>query len=354
MNEVIEAKFEVVAERTPEIIAAEIKIIEAHVTKTVLSGAIEIGKKLEEVKGQVGHGNFENWCEENLSYSKSKAERFMKISSEYGKEGSLYFEAISKTSTLTDLSISNALKLLQVPEEEVEKFTEEHDVSSMKFKELEEEIKRLKEAKEETDLVLEDEREKANSEIEELEKRIKELEAEKEKAEQQEEQPPAEDNSKLIEDLDKMHDEVLSKQEEIEKLTAKLDKAKAKAKKLEEEKKSLQEGKEKELQTVKEKAMQEAMDAALEKAKEAMECALASEREKTESALQRAEQAEKNLENANSEIQMKRKVNMQLIQSLANELKAVIDTEPDTEKKKDMLAKSRGFISAMADIFKEA
>lgn len=349
MNEVIEAKFEVVVERTPEVIATEIRTIEAQVYEVALTGAVKIGNRLQEIKDAVGHGNWYEWIEEHLGYSKRQAQRFMEIADKYGDENSEYFKLISKTTTSSHLSISKALALLKVPENEVEDFAENHNIEDMKVKELEEEIKKLKAEKEKAENKAESISELSSNETRRMAEEIGELKKALEKAEQ--EKLDAEAQGSASEDAQK---DIDAKQAEIEKLTAKLDKAKAKAKKLEEEKKSLEEGKEKELQTVKEKAMQEAMDAALEKAKEAMECALASEREKTESALQRAEQAEKNLENANSEIQMKRKVNMQLIQSLANELKAVIDTEPDAEKKKDMLAKSRGFISAMADIFKEA
>lgn len=144
-NEIIEANYEVVYERTLEVIATEIRTIDNHICRAALSGAIEIGARLHEAKERVGHGNWEDWCKENLNYSKSQAERFMKISTEYGKEGSLYLGAISKTYTCTDLSISKAFKLLSVPEEAVEAFIESHDVGSMSVRDLEDEIKALKE-----------------------------------------------------------------------------------------------------------------------------------------------------------------------------------------------------------------
>ena len=70
-------------------------------------------------------------CRENLNYSKSKTEKLMKIATEYGNEESI----CSKTYMSTDLSISKALSLLQVPEDKVEKFVTENpvdDISTVK------------------------------------------------------------------------------------------------------------------------------------------------------------------------------------------------------------------------------
>ena len=108
-----------------------------------MEGAIQIGERLQEAKEQVGHGNFETWCEENLNYSSRTARNFMRIASEYGGENGL----ISNRKMSSDLSISNALSLLKVPEEDREQFIEEHQVEDMTNKELEEEIRKLKEEK---------------------------------------------------------------------------------------------------------------------------------------------------------------------------------------------------------------
>ena len=140
MSNIVEADYTIVQERTLPVIVSEIKIIEQNVAKTAMEGAIQIGERLQEAKEQVGHGNFDTWCKENLNYNRRTAERFMKIASEYGGENGL----ISKTTTLSHLSISNALSLLKVPEEDREKFAEEHPVEDMTNKALEEEIRKLK------------------------------------------------------------------------------------------------------------------------------------------------------------------------------------------------------------------
>ena len=144
MSNIVEADYRVVQERTLPVIASEILFIESQVARTALEGAIQIGLKLKEAKEQVEHGQWENWCHENLNYSKSKTEKLMRIAAEYGDENSIY----AKTYTCTDLSISKALSLLQVPEEEVENFSENNDVESMTVKELNDKIKALESEKE--------------------------------------------------------------------------------------------------------------------------------------------------------------------------------------------------------------
>ena len=144
MSNIVEADYRVVQERTLPVIASEILFIESQVARTALEGAIQIGLKLKEAKEQVEHGQWEKWCHENLNYSKSKTEKLMRIASEYGDENSIY----AKTYTCTDLSISKALSLLQVPEEEVKNCSENNDVESMTVKELNDKIKALESEKE--------------------------------------------------------------------------------------------------------------------------------------------------------------------------------------------------------------
>lgn len=143
MSEIVQADFRVIQERTLPVIASEILQIEENVGRVALDGAIRIGKRLKEAKELVGHGGWEKWCSENLGYSQRKAQRFMEISDEYGDENSAY----SKATILSNLSISKALSLLQVPEDEVEKFVAENPVDDMTVKELEERIRELEQEK---------------------------------------------------------------------------------------------------------------------------------------------------------------------------------------------------------------
>ena len=137
----------------------------------------------------------------------------MKIASEYGAENSPYLAAISKTDTCADLSISKVFRLLQVPEEEVENFVEEHDISDMKVKELEEEIRKLKSEKEEAENNAEKVSELSAIEVQRLHREVKVLKEELQKAEAEKElNPQSEDTTKLNDAIDKMHDEILAKE----------------------------------------------------------------------------------------------------------------------------------------------
>ena len=137
MEQIVNAEYQVVQERTLPVIASEIKIIEQQTAKTVLENGIQIGTRLQEAKEQVGHGNFEEWCKENLNYTSRTARKFMQLATEYGDENGL----ISNRNISSDLSISKALTLLKVPEEDREEFVEEHDVEGMTVKEMEEAIR---------------------------------------------------------------------------------------------------------------------------------------------------------------------------------------------------------------------
>lgn len=131
--------------RTKETIIAEVKATIEHVESTALLGAIRIGRCFEELKELIPHGGWYEYIEENTGYTPKKVERFMKIAGEYGNENTTLGSLFSKTTLMSDLSYTKALSLLTLPEEEVETFVENHDIKDMTVKELEAEIKALKE-----------------------------------------------------------------------------------------------------------------------------------------------------------------------------------------------------------------
>ena len=181
-----------------KVMADRILSIEKNVLSFALGGAVEIGKILTEVKEKVGHGNFGNWCEANLNYSQKKAQRLMKIAQEYGNENSAY----AKATNSSDLSVSKALSLLAVPENEVENFVKENDIESMSFKELEAEIKQLKAEKlkaETKEKDLQEQIARSNLETEGLRAKIIALEGKIAEAENQ----PAEVDNELVDQLEK-------------------------------------------------------------------------------------------------------------------------------------------------------
>lgn len=103
----------------------------------------DAGRRLIEIKARTPHGQFESWCADNLEFSKSKAEKMMKLAERVDDESSLF----SKTETFTDIGISRVWALLAAPEEVAAEVIETHDVSDMTVRELKEEIARIKEEK---------------------------------------------------------------------------------------------------------------------------------------------------------------------------------------------------------------
>lgn len=144
MSDSIEAKYQIVQERTLPVIASEIHQIERTVFGVAMDGAIQIGLKLQEAKAMTPAGEWVKWLDENLNYSKRQAYNFMEIADNYGDKNSPYFNL----QTSANLSISKALELLRLPEETVESFAEEHDIESETVKSLREEIAKIKAEKE--------------------------------------------------------------------------------------------------------------------------------------------------------------------------------------------------------------
>ena len=133
-------------QRTPDIIGAEIRgLTQQAKTMTVWFG-IEIGRRLTEAKEMLEHGQWLAYLKEQTEFSQPSASRLMRLYDEYGAKQTSLFGAELNYSTLNNLSISNALRLLAVPEDEREEFAAEHDVEHMSARELDELIKQRDEA----------------------------------------------------------------------------------------------------------------------------------------------------------------------------------------------------------------
>lgn len=132
--------------KDPAILAVEIRSLQQQAQVVILSYAIEIGRRLCEAKAVLPHGQWGEWLEREVNFSQSSAQNYMKIYERYGSEQlSIFGEA--KSETLGNLPYTKALKLLAVPEDEVEAFIEEHDVADMSTRELEQAIREREEAK---------------------------------------------------------------------------------------------------------------------------------------------------------------------------------------------------------------
>lgn len=99
---------------------------------------LEIGRRLNEAKAQLSHGEWLPWLREKVDISERSAQRFMQLSNEYGK-----------SAKMADLGASKALQLLALPESEREEFAaekhtvdgQEKTVEEMTSKELENAIR---------------------------------------------------------------------------------------------------------------------------------------------------------------------------------------------------------------------
>ena len=140
---------ELKVKRTPELIGAEIRMyVDAGRRLTLLCG-IEIGRRLTEAKEMLEHGAWLPWLERETDFSTSSAARYMKLFDEYGASQLGLFGPESNFPTLANLSISKALSLLAVPEEERESFAAEVHAEEISTRELEEAIRERDEAKKE-------------------------------------------------------------------------------------------------------------------------------------------------------------------------------------------------------------
>lgn len=123
------------AQRDIRTVTAEIRSLHRQAQCMVLGYAIEIGRKLKEAKTLLPYGQWGQWLREEVEFSQSTAQNFMKIFEEYGaRQVSLFGDAESQT--LGNLPYTHALKLLALPAEEREEFAREHHVEDLSSREL--------------------------------------------------------------------------------------------------------------------------------------------------------------------------------------------------------------------------
>lgn len=104
--------------------------------------AAQAGQRLNVIRDRIPHGQWEEWCRDNLKFSYRKAARLMNLATKIEDENSLF----SNLPTLADIEISKVYELLAAPEEVVKEVIENNDVADITVKELREELKKSKEA----------------------------------------------------------------------------------------------------------------------------------------------------------------------------------------------------------------
>lgn len=153
--------------RSAAVIAAEINAIKSQ-TYGILEAAhtyakrscFEIGKRLEEAKATVPHGEWGDWLEANVSYSVSTANDLMRIYREFGDEQIDMLTGKSDAEVFEGLSQSQMVALFGLPKADRVAFVEEHraelESGELSTRKLKEEIKRLNEVMAEKDRVMAD------------------------------------------------------------------------------------------------------------------------------------------------------------------------------------------------------
>ena len=121
----------VATERTIETIEGEIQVLKAQTAQNI----VEIGKRLNEAKALLPHGQWQNWLENNVQFSYRTAARFMQVA-----------ERFADVSALAHLEASKVYALLDVPPEQLDGFIENNNVANMSTRELQEAIRAQKAA----------------------------------------------------------------------------------------------------------------------------------------------------------------------------------------------------------------
>lgn len=106
-------------------------------TGEFLLTAIEIGRLLFEAKAMVEPGGWGKYIEEELPFSQSWANNYMKLYKEFGSDQTSLF---GNSQTFMKLRPTQALELLALPPEDREAFMETHDVENLSTRQLRSEV----------------------------------------------------------------------------------------------------------------------------------------------------------------------------------------------------------------------
>lgn len=145
-NEAI-CKTEAAIPRTVETVTLEIQTLQHQAQQMLLGYAIEIGRRLVEVKAMLPHGQWGEYIKQKVGYSQSTANNLMRIFEEYGAPQQSMFGPEANSQALGNLSYTKALQLLAIPAEEREAFAEENHVEDMSTRELDKAIRERNEAR---------------------------------------------------------------------------------------------------------------------------------------------------------------------------------------------------------------
>jgi len=171
---------QVAIQRNIEVVTTEIITIKQQTMQGFLQGSIEIGRRLVEAKEMVPHGEWGTWLKDSVDFSQSTANNMMRLYESYGDKQMSLFEGESQA--LGNLSYTQAVALLAIPDEEREQFIEENnpaELSSRELQKLIKEHKQLQKKLQDSEKLIEQERQEKQKQKEQFDKYAAELAQEK-------------------------------------------------------------------------------------------------------------------------------------------------------------------------------
>lgn len=318
-------------QRDIHVVTTEIRQLVNQYRRITVAFAVEIGRRLVEAKALLPHGEWGDWLREQVDFSQRTANNFMRVFEEYGDQQITLFGAVSNSQTFANLSVSKALSLLALPEDEREAFAETHDVEHMSTRQLNDALIAKLDAERARDKALA-ERDKAVRERIAAEKKAEEL--------------------CDVEDLaDAAKQEAAAAKKRADELSAELAKAEDAAKQAKEKLKKLKENPEIPAEAA-EKLRAEGAAAAEEKAKAELEKAKAvaeKAKQKAKAAAERAEDLEHRLRTAAPELAAF-KSQFQQVQADLDRLQAAFRDVQSTQP--EAAEKLKAALAALADKLK--
>lgn len=121
-------------------LASEINAIKEQTRKTVYLAMMDIGQRLLQAKGAVGHGNWEKWLKDNVDYSPRTAQRLIASYERFGDGQQKLFGRSADPEQLAELNKTQIMTLMGIKDEEkCFEFMEEHkdEIKDMSKTELE-------------------------------------------------------------------------------------------------------------------------------------------------------------------------------------------------------------------------
>ena len=334
MNEAIIAQSPSVPAREIGIVTAEIKELKQQFCKMALMYAVEIGRRLVEAKSVLPHGEWGKWLSEEVEFSQSTANDYMKLFEEYGNSQLTFFGAVTNSQSFANLPYTKALKLLAVPAEEREEFAKEVDAENISVRKLDIAIK---------------ERNAAIKEAQEAKARQAEIEERADTAElaRMEAEARAAEADFLRVKVEELEASLKASEEKVEKTKEKLKKAQNDPKIPPEKLAEIKAEAEKTAKEGTEKALSAELEAARKAAKDAESARLTAELV-AKRAEERLEEAQKKLKTASPEVTAFKAL-FDSMQDTADKLKRQIEKihESDPETADKLTAALRSFGSSL-------